>query len=204
MGLVRSFQISAIFPHLTVLDNVRVALQRPQRARDTSSGARCGARQLTPRAERACCSRRPRRRARTSWRAISPTAASACWRSRPRWRSIRRCCCSTSRWPAWGTRTSARVSELIRAIAKDRTVLMVEHNLTVVADLCDWVTVLQRGEILAEGDYDTVSNDAVCARPTWGPSMPERRCSRSAASTPGTARATCCTASTSTSSAARP
>jgi branched-chain amino acid transport system ATP-binding protein len=37
---------------------------------------------------------------------------------------------------------------------------MVEHNLSVVADLCDYVTVLQRGKILAEGDYDTVSKDS--------------------------------------------
>jgi branched-chain amino acid transport system ATP-binding protein len=51
------------------------------------------------------------------------------------------------------------VSEIIRMVANDRAVLMVEHNLTVVADLCDWITVLQRGEILAAGDYDTVSRD---------------------------------------------
>jgi branched-chain amino acid transport system ATP-binding protein len=52
-----------------------------------------------------------------------------------------------------------RISELIRRIARDRTVLMVEHNLNVVADLCDWVTVLARGEILSEGPYDAVSAD---------------------------------------------
>ena len=51
------------------------------------------------------------------------------------------------------------VAELIREVAKTRAVLMVEHNLNVVADLCDHITVLQRGEILAEGDYATVSND---------------------------------------------
>jgi branched-chain amino acid transport system ATP-binding protein len=51
------------------------------------------------------------------------------------------------------------VSNIIRSVARDRAVLMVEHNLTVVADLCDWITVLQRGEILAAGDYPTVSKD---------------------------------------------
>jgi branched-chain amino acid transport system ATP-binding protein len=51
------------------------------------------------------------------------------------------------------------IAELIRKVAKGRTVVMVEHNLHVVADLCDFVTVLQRGEVLAEGSYDTVSRD---------------------------------------------
>jgi branched-chain amino acid transport system ATP-binding protein len=51
------------------------------------------------------------------------------------------------------------VSDIIRAVARDRAVLMVEHNLTVVADLCDWITVLQHGEVLAAGDYGTVSRD---------------------------------------------
>jgi branched-chain amino acid transport system ATP-binding protein len=51
------------------------------------------------------------------------------------------------------------VSELISRVARDRAVLMVEHNLKVVADLCDEIVVLQRGEIIAEGDYATVSNN---------------------------------------------
>src|SRR5207244_11272836 len=52
-----------------------------------------------------------------------------------------------------------RISELIRHAARDRTVLMVEHNLSVVADLSQTITVLTRGRILAEGDYATVSNN---------------------------------------------
>jgi branched-chain amino acid transport system ATP-binding protein len=51
------------------------------------------------------------------------------------------------------------IGALIRKVAKDRTVVMVEHNLHVVSDLCDFVTVLQRGEVLAEGTYDEVSRD---------------------------------------------
>jgi branched-chain amino acid transport system ATP-binding protein len=58
-----------------------------------------------------------------------------------------------------GIEDIGRISALIKRIAKDRTVVMVEHNLNVVADLCDYVTVLARGEILAEGDYETVSSD---------------------------------------------
>jgi branched-chain amino acid transport system ATP-binding protein len=53
----------------------------------------------------------------------------------------------------------AVVSGIIRALAADRAILMVEHNLDVVAELCDWITVLQAGRILAAGDYATVSTD---------------------------------------------
>lgn len=52
-----------------------------------------------------------------------------------------------------------RVSELIRHVARNRTVLMVEHHLDVVADLSDTITVLQRGSILAEGSYEEVSTN---------------------------------------------
>jgi branched-chain amino acid transport system ATP-binding protein len=53
-----------------------------------------------------------------------------------------------------------RIAQLIKRVAADRTVLMVEHNLSVVADLSDHITVLTRGRVLAEGDYATVSNNA--------------------------------------------
>jgi branched-chain amino acid transport system ATP-binding protein len=53
-----------------------------------------------------------------------------------------------------------RISQLIRRVAVDRTVLMVEHNLSVVADLSDTITVLTRGRVLAEGDYEAMSNNA--------------------------------------------
>jgi branched-chain amino acid transport system ATP-binding protein len=56
-----------------------------------------------------------------------------------------------------GREDVARISLLIRKVAKGRTVLMIEHNLSVVADLSDVITVLARGEILAEGPYETVS-----------------------------------------------
>ena len=52
-----------------------------------------------------------------------------------------------------------RVTALIKKVAANRTVLMVEHNMNVVSDLSDVITVLQRGSILAEGPYETVSKD---------------------------------------------
>ena len=52
-----------------------------------------------------------------------------------------------------------RITALIRRVSKNRTILMVEHNLSVVATLSDKITVLARGQVLAEGDYATVSKD---------------------------------------------
>jgi branched-chain amino acid transport system ATP-binding protein len=53
-----------------------------------------------------------------------------------------------------------RTAQLIQKVARDRTVLLVEHNLSVVADISDTITVLRRGELLAEGNYATVSSNA--------------------------------------------
>jgi len=52
-----------------------------------------------------------------------------------------------------------RTVELVKRIAPGRTIVLVEHNLRVVADLCDRVTVMQRGRVLVEGTYDEVRND---------------------------------------------
>jgi branched-chain amino acid transport system ATP-binding protein len=52
-----------------------------------------------------------------------------------------------------------RIAGLIRRVSAHRTILMVEHNLSVVASLSNWITVLARGRVLAEGDYATVSKD---------------------------------------------
>ena len=107
-----------------------------------------------------------------------------------------------------------RISALIKQVARNRTVLMVEHNLSVVEHLSDTITVLARGEVLAEGDYAPVSREPGrdpglhgvrpflsgrsprAARGT-GPSW------RCATSTPGTTSPTSCTASTSTCAPAR-
>ena len=58
-----------------------------------------------------------------------------------------------------GREDIGRTADLIRRVSKDRTVLMVEHNLSVVSDLSDIITVLSRGEVLAEGPYSDVSNN---------------------------------------------
>ena len=95
-----------------------------------------------------------------------------------------------------------RITGLIRQVSAGRTVLMVEHNLSVVADLCDTITVLARGEVLAEGDYASVSRNPrghpglpghyPCLTP-----LPPRRSWRSRICTPGTGSRTSSTAWTS-------
>jgi branched-chain amino acid transport system ATP-binding protein len=52
-----------------------------------------------------------------------------------------------------------RVTQLIKKVAANRTVLMVEHNMNVVSGICDTITVLQRGTVLAEGPYAEVSKN---------------------------------------------
>jgi branched-chain amino acid transport system ATP-binding protein len=158
MGLVRSFQISAIFPHLSVLDNVRVALQRPSGLAVKFWRPLSALDQLTPRAEELLRS--------VGLDDASSRLAGDLSYGRKRVLEIATTLALDPKvllldepMAGMGHEDVGTVSDIIRSVAKDRAVLMVEHNLTVVADLCDWITVLQRGEVLAAGDYDTVSRD---------------------------------------------
>lgn len=158
MGLVRSFQISAVFPHLTVRENVKVALQRPaglavQFWKPLSSLDRLNARAdelidhlgLTPyRDHRAADLSYGRKRVLeiATTLALDPEVLLL-----------------DEPMAGMGQEDVRMVAEIIRDVARTRAVLMVEHNLNVVADICHHVTVLQRGEIIATGDYATVSAD---------------------------------------------
>jgi branched-chain amino acid transport system ATP-binding protein len=161
LGLVRSFQISAVFPHLTVLENVRIALQR---RRGGSFDFWRSKRVLRTLDERALSLLGD-----VGLQAYSETLAVALPYGHKRALEI---ATTLALDPAMllldeptagmGHDDIARISALIKAVAAKRTVLMVEHNLGVVADLCDRITVLTRGQVLAEGDYQTVSaNPAV-------------------------------------------
>jgi branched-chain amino acid transport system ATP-binding protein len=158
LGLVRSFQISAVFPHLTVLENVRLALQRRRghsfdfwrservldemngRARELIDAVGLGASTATPAVELSYGGKRALEIATTlaldpqMMLLDEPTAGMA-------------------------HEDVGRISALIRRVAANRTVLMVEHNLSVVEHLSDTITVLARGEVLAEGDYETVARN---------------------------------------------
>jgi branched-chain amino acid transport system ATP-binding protein len=158
LGLVRSFQISAVFPHLTVLENVRVALQRQ---RGSSFDFWRSKRVLDVFNERAMA-------------LIADVGLSsfAHWTAvelpygRKRALEIATTLALDPEMllldepmAGMGHEDIDRISKLIKSVAADRTVLMVEHNLSVVANLSDRITVLTRGRVLAEGDYKTVSAD---------------------------------------------
>jgi branched-chain amino acid transport system ATP-binding protein len=158
LGLVRSFQISAVFPHLTVLENVRVALQRRRggsfdfwrskrllRALDDRSSALLADVGLSPYATMLAVELPYGRK-----RALEIATTIAL---EPQMLLLDEPMSGMAR------EDIERISMLIKALAVDRTVLMVEHNISVVANLCDRITVLSRGEILADGDYQTVSAD---------------------------------------------
>jgi branched-chain amino acid transport system ATP-binding protein len=158
LGLVRSFQISAVFPHLTVLENVRIGLQRRRgrsfdfwrservldaldgRARELLEAVGLAAFAATPAGELPYGRKRALEIATTL--ALDPELL-------------------LLDEPTAGMAHDdvGRIAALIKQVAKNRTVLMVEHNLRVVEHLSDTITVLARGEVLAEGDYATVARD---------------------------------------------
>jgi branched-chain amino acid transport system ATP-binding protein len=158
LGLVRSFQISAVFPHLTALENVRVALQRQRgesfdfwRSKAVLSQYDDRAIQLLDDVGLTGFARTPavempygRKRALE----IATTLA-----LEPEMMLL------DEPMAGMGHEDIEKVVELIRRVSINRTILMVEHNLNVVADLSDTITVLTRGSVLAEGDYATVSSN---------------------------------------------
>jgi len=159
MGMIRSFQISAVFPHLTVLENVRIALQR---ARDDSFHFWKSERSLAELNGRAMALLDD-----VGLADLADLYAVELPYGRKRALKIATTLALEPEMLLLDEPTSGmgredikRISDLIRRVAADRTVLMVEHNLSVVADLSDTITVLARGEVLAEGPYAEVSRDA--------------------------------------------
>jgi branched-chain amino acid transport system ATP-binding protein len=158
MGLARSFQISAVFPHLTVLENVRIALQRKRghsydfwRAEGTLAALNARALELIDA---------------VGLNGFSATLAVELAYGRKRALEIATTLALDPEMmlldePTAGMTHSDvdRIAALIKKVAANRTVLMVEHNLSVVSTLSDHITVLARGEILAQGDYASVSKN---------------------------------------------
>lgn len=158
MGLVRSFQISAVFPNLTVRENVKVALQRPaglatQFWRPLSALDRLNARTDELIDQLGLGTYRDHRAADLSYGRKRVLEIATTLALDPQVLLL------DEPMAGMGREDVAMVAGIIRNVATERAVLMVEHNLSVVADICDHVTVLQRGEILARGDYATVSAD---------------------------------------------
>ena len=157
-GVIRSFQISAVFPHLTVLENVRIGLQRQLgtsyhfwRSETTLDALNARGMELleqvglTDVAQTVTVNlpygRKPALEIATTL-AMEPEMMLL-----------------DEPTQGMGHEDVARVTELIRKVAVGRTILMVEHNMNVVSSIADKITVLQRGAILAEGPYAEVSKD---------------------------------------------
>ncbi len=157
-GLVRSFQISAVFGSLTARENVRMALQRGR-----------GASFDFWRSDRLLQRYDDRARALLADVGLSDLAeipAAALSYGRKRALEIATTLALDPPLMLLDEPTAGmteedvgRIVDLIRRIRAGRTILMVEHNLSVVSGLSDRITVLTRGKILAEGDYESVSRN---------------------------------------------
>jgi len=158
LGMVRSFQISATFPHLTLLENVRVALQRPLGTsfhfwKPEASLAALDDRAMNLLDEVGLSSFAGLQAVELPYGRKRALEIATTLALDPEMLLLDE---PTS---GMGHEDIGRVAALIRRVAKNRTVLMVEHNLSVVSDLSDTITVLARGEILAEGPYAQVSKN---------------------------------------------
>ena len=157
-GLVRSFQISAVFPHLTVLENVRIALQRRRGSSLDFWRSDRVLHELDERAQELIDA--------VGLSSFVGSTAGELPYGRKRALEIATTLALDPEMMLLDEPTAGmthedveRIAALIRKVAANRTVLMVEHNLSVVSTLSDQITVLARGEVLAEGDYQSVSTN---------------------------------------------
>ena len=158
MGIIRSFQISAVFPHLTVLQNVRIGLQRQL---GTSFHFWTSDRSLRKLDERAM-----QLLAEVDLTSFADTVTADMPYGRKRALEI---ATTLAMQPelmlldeptqGMGHEDVHRVTALIKKVSAGRTILMVEHNMNVVSGICDKISVLQRGAMLAEGTYAEVSKN---------------------------------------------
>ncbi len=156
LGLVRSFQISAVFPHLTALENVRLALQRARGASFDFWRSEGVLRRYDDRAHGLLGD--------VGLAEDAATPAGQLSYGRKRALEIATTLALEPAMMLLDEPTAGmthedveRIVALVRRIRTGRTILMVEHNLSVVEGLCDTITVLTRGRVLAEGDYASVS-----------------------------------------------
>ncbi|MBK6852958.1 MAG: ABC transporter ATP-binding protein [Burkholderiales bacterium] len=171
-GVIRSFQISSVFPHLTVLENVRVALQRELhnsfhfwKSDRTLDGLNARAMALLREVDLA------------QFAALTAVELSY---GRKRALEIATTLAMNPKLmlldeptQGMGLEDVDRIRQLIKKVAADRTVLMVEHNMSVVASIADTITVLQRGATLAEGPYEQVSKNPAVIEAYMGSAQTE-------------------------------
>ncbi len=158
LGIARSFQISAIFPYLTLRENVRLALQRKLGLtyrfwRSSASLAVLDEQSLALLDQVGLADQADHVAADLSYGRKRALEIATTLALDPQMLLL------DEPMAGLGREDVGRISELIRRISANRTILMVEHNIKVVADLCDVITVLRRGEVLAEGDYENISRN---------------------------------------------
>jgi branched-chain amino acid transport system ATP-binding protein len=158
LGLIRSFQISAVFPHLTALENVRLALQRARGASFDFWRSEIALKVYDDRARELLSD--------VGLSGFAETVVADLSYGLKRALEIATTLALDPEMMLLDEPTAGmahgdvdRIVELIKSIRKGRTILMVEHNLSVVEGLCDTITVLTRGKVLAEGTYETVSKN---------------------------------------------
>lgn len=157
-GIVRSFQVSAVFPRLTVLENVRMALQRPLGTsfhfwRSDRSLKVLHGQVIALLEDFGLVDERDTVAVELPYGKKRALELATTVGLDPELLLL------DEPTQGMGHEDVGRVQELIRRVAEKRTVLMVEHNLSVVAELCDTITVLERGRVLTEGTYAEVSKD---------------------------------------------
>lgn len=158
-GIIRSFQISAVFPHLTVMENVRVGLQRTLGTSFQFWKSEKSLDQLNDRAMELLDA--------VDLREFADAVTVDLPYGRKRALEIATTLAMEPELmlldeptQGMGHEDVHRVTALIKKVSVGRTILMVEHNMNVVAGICDKITVLQRGAVLAEGSYSEVSGNA--------------------------------------------
>ena len=157
-GVVRSFQISAVFPHMTVLENVRIGLQR---GAVNSFNFWSSDRSLSVLNDRCMQALRE-----VGLEEFADELAVNLPYGRKRALEIANTLVTDPEvmlldepTQGMGHEDVERVTSLIKKVSAGRTIVMVEHNMKVVSRIADTISVLQRGELIAEGDYATVSNN---------------------------------------------
>ena len=158
MGIIRSFQISAVFPHLSVLENVRIGLQRNMGTSFHFWKSEATLNQLNDRAMQLL--------AEVGLEEFAESITVDLPYGRKRALEIATTLAMDPELmlldeptQGMGHEDVKRVTALIKKVSQGRTILMVDNNMNVVADICDRISVLQRGAILAEGDYQSVSQN---------------------------------------------
>ena len=157
-GIIRSFQISAVFPHLSVLENVRVALQRKMGTSFHFWRSESSLHSLNDRALELLAS--------VDLESYAHSVTVELSYGRKRALEIATTLAMDPELmlldeptQGMGLEDVDRIRQLIKKVAANRTVLMVEHNMSVVSSIADTITVLQRGATLAEGPYAEVSKN---------------------------------------------